>query len=273
MIKHILPKKIFTRNVKILIAIYLGILLLIYITQRDLMYYPVAIDRNMPSVYDLEIDRVQTRTSDGLVLNHWFAPAQNETYPIIVFFHGNGGHLGYYTSVYKDILNQGFGLFAVEYRGYGDNDGEISEGGLYSDGHSVMKWLLNRGYTKDDIYLLGLSLGSGVAVEMARTYDVKGLILVSPFTSAVEVGQSFYWYVPVSMFIKDRFENDLKISEIKTPLLIVHGKQDNLVSYQLGQKLYDLARDPKKLVLMDEAGHNNIFMQGAFQHISEFILE
>lgn len=271
MFKYILPKKIFTRNVNITIGLYLLILLLVYVSQRDLMYFAEQIDAHTPSDYSLQMDVVQSRTSDHVILQHWFAPPKNETYPVLVFFHGNGGHLGHYAPIISQMLDKGYGVMAVEYRGYGTNDGEITETGLYSDGHSAMKWILNRGYSRDNIYLVGLSLGSAISVEMAATYDVAGLVLLAPFTRASDIGKAHYWYLPVSLLIKDRFENDKKIDKIKTPLLVIHGGQDETVSIKYGRKLFKKAQQPKKFIEIERAHHNDLFEKGAFDKIHTFI--
>ena len=271
MLKHILPKKIFTKNVNLLIVVYLLVLALVYVSQRDLMYFAERIDAHTPADYGLQMDVVQSRTSDHLILEHWFAPPQNETYPVLVFFHGNGGNLGHYSGILRQMLDHGYGVLAIEYRGYGTNDGEITENGLYSDGHSAMKWILNRGYSKNNIYIAGLSLGSAIAVDMAHTYDVAGLVLLAPFTSASDIGSAHYWYLPVSLLIKDRFESDKKIDQIKTPLLIIHGVEDEIVSIKYGKKLFQKARQPKTFIPVEGAGHNDLFSHGAFDLMHRFI--
>ena len=109
---------------------------------------------------------------------------------------------------------------------------------------------------------LGESLGSGPAVELALYQTPAALILHAPFTSAVDVGKAAYPYLPVSLLLRDRYENDRKIAKVGSPVLIIHGERDSVVPFRLGRKLFELAADPKEWLPISDADHNDLALAG-----------
>ena len=159
----------------------------------------------------------------------------------MVFFHGNGGSLYGSGLANQAIVEAGFGALLVEYRGYGGNPGEPSEHGLYLDGEASIAWLKKRGISAEDIVIASNSIGGGVAVEMAKRHDPSALILVAPFTSLPEVAQSSLWWMPARYLVQDQYLNAEKIVELQMPVLVQHGDADDLVSYEHGKRLAQLA--------------------------------
>lgn len=258
------------KNLLLLAGVYTLVLVTLYLDQRNLQYFPFKIDRHVPQNYGLDMQVVEIETEDGLVLRHWFRPPADNA-PLIIYFHGNAGHIGIRASKTARMLQAGYGVLAVEYRGFGDNPGAVSETGLYKDADSVMRWVQDEGYGPAQIFLYGESLGGGIATEMATRYSVAGLILEAPFTSATDIAQSLYPYVPVSFMLKDRYENIGKIDQINTPLLIIHGQEDRIVPKKWGRRLYKAALQPKTFTVIQGADHNNIFEYGAFEAMHDFM--
>ena len=127
----------------------------------------------------------------------------------------------------------------ISWRGFNGNDGKPTEQGLYLDAKSAIKWLSNKGIGEEKIIIYGESLGSGVATEISQNKNFAGVILESPFTSMIDAGKSRYPIFPISLLLKDRYESDKKIKNIKSPILIMHGEADKIVPFRMGKKLYE----------------------------------
>ena len=133
----------------------------------------------------------------------------------------------------------------LSWRGFSGNKGEPTEQGLYQDARSAVKWLIKQGVFEENIIIYGESLGTGVTTEIAQNKNFAGIILESPFTSMVAAGKSKYPIFPIRLLLKDRYESDKKIKNIKSPVLIMHGEQDNIVPFWMGEKMFQLANEPK----------------------------
>ena len=249
---------------------YGGIVGLMCAFQRNLLYGPTPGQPERPAygAEDMMIARYQT--VDGLDLTGWYRPAA-EGRATIVYFHGNGGHLGERVFKARPYMDRGYGMLLVGYRGYSGNPGRPTEVGLYSDGRAAIEWLAGQGVPAERIVLYGESLGSGVAVQMATEHPVAAAVLEAPFTSIADVGQRQYPFVPVDMLLVDRFDNLSKIDQLGAPLLVVHGERDRTVPPAFGRRLLAAAPEPKHGVFIPEAGHADLYEFNAVTHILEFL--
>jgi fermentation-respiration switch protein FrsA (DUF1100 family) len=193
--------------------------------------------------------------------------------PTIVYFHGNAGHLGDRMFKADSFAPHGYGFVLVGYRGYSGNPGQASEQGFYEDGRTVINMLLAEGIKIEDIIIYGESIGSGTATQMATEYPkARALILEAPFTSAAEVAERIYFFLPVRKLMRDKFENDKKIASITMPLLVIHGTKDLTVVYRLGQKLFAKSKSRiKEFVTVEGAGHGDLYNFGAGDKIYAFL--
>ena len=133
----------------------------------------------------------------------------------------------------------------ISWRGFSGNLGKPTEKNLYKDADGAILWLKNLGLKEKDIILYGESLGSGVATEVAQNSNFAGLVLETPFTSMIEAAKNFYPYIPVSLLLKDKYENHKKIKNINIPVLVMHGENDQIVPFWMGEKIYEIANQPK----------------------------
>jgi len=249
----------------------------IYMAQRRMMYFPA---KHLPSPIEAglaDAHIITLHTKDGLDLLAWHVPPKaGSAKPTVVYLHGNGGNIAGRTHRARPIVAKGYGLLLVEYRGYAENPGTPTEPGLYADARAGLDFLQSEGVGPGDIVLLGESLGSGVAVQMAAELGragtpVAGLILEAPYTSTTDVAAGAYWFLPVRWLLKDRFENLEKIADIATPLLIVHGEHDRTIPVALGRRLFAAAPEPRTGVFIPNAGHNDLAAHGGDHHIVEFL--
>ena len=159
----------------------------------------------------------------------------------------------------------------ISWRGFSGNEGKPTEEGLYQDARSAVAWLKSKGISEDDIIIYGESLGTGVATEIAQNKNFGGIILESPFTSMVDAGKDKYPYLPVRLLLKDKYESDKKIKNIKNPILIMHGKIDNIVPFHMGKKMYELANQPKYSYFSENDDHMMEYNEKLLKVLNKFI--
>ena len=259
---------------KIIGAAIVGYALLLggcYALQRSLMYFPAS---EMPSPAAAgvpEMAAVTLRTDDGLALISWYGTAREAGAPTVVYFHGNAGNIAGRAYKVRPLLDAGLGVLLVGYRGYGGNPGTPGEAGLFADSRAALDYLAGKGVPSANVVAFGESLGSGVAVRLASERAIGAVILEAPFTSAAEVGQRAYPFLPVGRLIRDRFDSLPLIHAIGAPLLIVHGERDRIVPADHGRRLLAAASEPKEGAFLPEAGHNDTFEHGSMRVALEFL--
>jgi uncharacterized protein len=214
---------------------------------------------------------VKVTAADGVTVVHWYAPARPGR-ATIVLFHGNGGTVSGLASWAKAFRARGFGVVLADYRGYSGNPGEPSEEGLYADARAILDWAAVQGIGHRQTVLLGWSLGTGVAVQMAVERHPAALVLLAPYTSIVDVGARRYPIFPVSLLMRDRFDSRSKIAAVHTPVMIVTGERDRVVPPDMGHDLYAAASQPKRALFLPETGHL-ITPGAAFAAVRDFLAQ
>lgn len=200
---------------------------------QDSLIYPAPQTRHAPAEGFAE---VSLATDDGLTLQaHWRAPGPLR--PTIVFFHGNGGSLALAAQETRAFAAQGYGVLLVEYRGYGGNPGAPSEAGFTHDGRAAMTFLAERRIKPQRTIIVGHSLGTGTAMEMARQFAPAALILIAPFTTLPDAAADAMPLVPTGWLMRDRFDNLGKLPALDMPVLILHGTADTVVPFAHGERL------------------------------------
>jgi fermentation-respiration switch protein FrsA (DUF1100 family) len=253
-------------------AVYVAIVGLMFVYQRDLMYFPEQIRHVQPSFYEMlaGVQEVELKTSDGLKVYGWYWPAPAGR-PTVAIFHGNGGSLRsqrYRLAHFKDA---GMGVFLLAYRGYSGSDGAPNEDGLYLDARAGLDWLNAQGVADNQIALYGESLGTGVATKMASERKVALVVLESPYTSTADVAAFRFPIVPVSWLMSDRYESLARIAKVAAPILIMHGSNDYAIPQSMGKQLFEAANQPKEGFWPEGIGHTEIFDRGGFDAAREFI--
>jgi len=255
------------------LAIYLIIAIALYFGQRRVLYLP---DRRTPDPTRAgvaEMRPVTLATEDGLDLLAWWRPPQASDNGTLVYFHGNGGHIGYRGYKLRPYLDAGLGVLIVSYRGYGGNPGSPTEEGLYADGRAALAFVTDEGIPLSKLVLYGESLGSGVAVHLAARTDVAAVVLEAPFTSIPDVAAHHYWWLPARQLIHDRYNSETKIDEVDAPVLILHGERDRVVPIRFGHALLVAASEPKTGVFFPEAGHEDLYEHGAARRVLDFLAD
>ena len=242
----------------------------LYLFQRQLLYLPDRTRPELAGLAELGVREVTLSTDDGLSLLSWYLPPHPGR-PVIAYFHGNGGHIGYRFERLLRFAREGYGVLMLEYRGYGGNPGTPTEAGFYTDAGAALAFLKREGVAPNRLVLYGESLGSAVAVQLATQHEVAALILEAPPTSVAEVAQCHFPFVPAARMVTDRFNSRSRINRVKVPILILHGESDRVVPIRYGRTLFKAAPEPKEAWFVPEAGHEDLARYGALDVVVAFI--
>ncbi len=238
---------------------YCGVLLLLLLLENTLLYpAPKCPEGDWQAPY-LEREDVTFASADGTKLHGWLAEHRNPR-AVLMYCHGNGDCLGFLGPLMKELRDKHqLSVFAFDYRGYGKSEGSPSEAGILADGDAAQKWLAQRtGLRPSDIVLMGRSLGGGVAVDLAAKNGARGLILQNTPTSMPDAAAYRYWFAPVHLLMKNRYDSLSKIGRYTGPVLISHGTADTLVPFALGQRLFGAVKsEAKRFFPIEGGGHND----------------
>ena len=252
------------------IAVYFLIGAIAYLAQRRLTYFPLP-DRVSPQEAGLsDVVERTLETPDGERVLAWYGRAKPGQ-PTLLYFHGNGGNLDVRSERIRRYLERGRGMFMMSYRGYSGSTGLPSEVANVADARLAYNALLAEGVKPQDIILYGESLGTGIATRLAAEVPVGGIILESPYTAIVDIGATRYPFLPVRLLMRDRYEQLSRIGQIRAPLLIVHGRRDRVVPFEMGEQVFAAAPEPKEMIALPRAGHNDHYLHGSYDLIGDWI--
>jgi uncharacterized protein len=230
-------------------AAYLFLIALLVVGQGRLIY-PAPPAQEAPPGYS----PIVLHTADGLNIVAGYRPGR-EGMPTVLFFHGNAMVWPEGAWLMEPHAARGYGVLLAEYRGYNGNPGRPSEEGLYRDARAALTWLEGAGVASEDVVLMGLSVGSGPAVQLASETRPRALILVSPFASLPAAAAAAYPWLPAKWLVRDKYDNLAKLPAVEAPVLILHGEADNLIPLAHAQRLAE-ANARAQLVSLPGRGHN-----------------
>ena len=259
---------IVTNTFIVLIILYFLVVLFISLYQRKLLYHPGENNYLDQNTLNHKIEKVYIPSDEKLI--GWYFK-KNKNFKTLLFFHGNAGKID--NRIYKlnefSKLDINYLIFA--YRGFSGNEGEPTEKGLYKDARAVKYWLNLNNIQDDEIILYGESLGTAIAVDLAKEFDFSGIILESPFTSMQKLAKIYYPYLPIKLLLKDKYKTDEKIQSIDSSFLIMHGKEDKIVPFFMGEKIFDLAKGPKYSFFVDYDDHMMDYSDSLIDSLDKFI--
>ncbi len=258
----------------ILLAIVLLIALVVVLgapsVERALMYLADS-TYTKPGEAELVGVREETlETADGEKIILWYSPAAPGQ-PTLLYLHGNAGTLADRAERISNYQKLGRGVCIMSYRGYSGSTGRPSERSNVSDAVMTYDALVGRGIDPEDIIAYGESIGSGIAVQLARERPLAGLILDAPYTSIVDVAELCYPYLPARLMMRDRYETLQHLQHVSAPILVVHGEADLVIPVEMGRKVAASAPGPAEIVTFPEAGHSDHYLYGSFEAINAWI--
>jgi fermentation-respiration switch protein FrsA (DUF1100 family) len=239
------------------LIVFAAFLFFRYFERRNL-YFPLRNIEATPGDIGLEYENVSLVTEDGIRISGWYIPSVKAR-ATMIFCHGNGGNISHRLDKIYIFHNLGINVMIFDYRGYGSSKGRPSENGLYLDADAVYRYLVSdRKIPAHDIIAYGESLGGAVAVDLASRKTLGGIIIEGGFSSVRDMARRYFPFIPAFMY-KSRYDSVIKIKKFEGPKLFLHSAGDDIVPYELGEKLYDAADGTKDFVRLN-GGHNDAFI-------------
>jgi len=211
---------------------------------------------------NMNIEEVFFETEDNLKLHAWYL--DNNSNETVLFFHGNAGNLTHRTKQLEVFNELQVNALIFDYRGYGKSEGEIKEEeDLYSDSNAAVNYLLEeKDIDLKDIIIWGRSVGGAIAIDTAQNKEFAAVIIESTFSSVDKMASEQFWFLPIKFLLKFHFSNDEKIGNINSRLLIVHSKDDEMIAFSNGGKLFLEAKEPK--TFLEISGSHNYGFQDSY---------
>lgn len=250
------------------------ILFVIWLSSNEprFLYHPSRNIEQTPDQLGLKYENITLTTSDGVRINGWFAPGENlaedghVTRLTVLFFHGNAGNISHRLEKMAIFRDLGVDTFIIDYRGFGRSEGQPNEEGTYRDAQAAYEYLTQQRKLKPpSIVVYGESLGSAIATDLASKVPVGGFVLEEGFTSTADVGQEMFPFFPIHWLVRNKYDTIGKLPGIHIPLLILHSRDDKLIGFNHGQRLFAAANDPKQFVEL-RGGHNDAFLTSALTY-------
>ncbi|MFT4571067.1 MAG: fermentation-respiration switch protein FrsA (DUF1100 family) [Hyphomicrobiaceae bacterium] len=216
--------------------------------QAKFLYFPTRELIASPADAGLEFENLTIKTGDGVALHGWWIPAGSER-GAVIFLHGNAGNISHRIESYSILRDLGLSVLAIDYRGYGRSEGRPSENGTYEDARAAWHWLSrNKGFDKSRIVIVGRSLGGGVASDLAVRVEPAALVLESTFTSIRDMAARVFPLPGVARFATIGYDNFARVQAIRAPKLFIHSPTDQVVPFEQGRRLFEVALGPKEFL-------------------------
>lgn len=243
----------------IVVSVYIIFVIVLWLFQSHLVYFPRREIAMTPDQIKLPYEDINLKTSDGVKLSGWFIPAENAR-GVILFCHGNAGNISHRLESIRIFNRLSLDVFIFDYRGYGRSEGRPTEQGTYVDAEAAWRYLLeNRQADPTKIIIFGRSLGGAVASWLAKAQTAGALIVESAFTSVPDIGAEAYPFLPVKLLSRFNYSTVGYIHEVRCPVLIVHSRDDELILFNHGRRLFEAANEPKDFLEIS-GSHNDGFL-------------
>ncbi|MBS1987361.1 alpha/beta fold hydrolase [Candidatus Dependentiae bacterium] len=249
-------KKILLRTLKLVLGLYIIICSFLYFFQEKLIFFPQKLDKDYKFNFDQKFEEVNVKTTDNKFLNAILFKADSSK-GVIFYLHGNAGSLSSWGDVAKTYTDLNYDVFMLDYRGYGKSEGAINGQTKFFQDIQIAYNQLKTKYPESKIIVLGYSIGTGLAAKTASTNNPKLLILQAPYYSLTDMMRHTYPIIP-TFILKYKFETNEYIKDCKTPIVVFHGDQDEVIYYGSSLKLQKEFKKQDKLITLHGQGHNGM---------------
>jgi fermentation-respiration switch protein FrsA (DUF1100 family) len=251
------------------IACYAALALVVYLMQARMLYLadlPGRALERTPADIDVEYEDVSIETSDGVRLHGWFIPGSGDR--ILLFFHGNAGNISHRLESIRQFLELGLSVLIIDYRGYGQSEGRTTEQGIYRDADAAWRYLTgDRGAQPERIVLFGRSMGASAAAYLATHHHPLALIVESSFTSVPDIAGEYYPWLPVRWLSRLRHSTEEFVSQARTPVLVIHSRDDEIVPFPHGEAIFAAAAEPRSFLGI-RGSHNDAFLRDEANYLA-----
>ncbi|MCW8906364.1 MAG: alpha/beta hydrolase [Sedimenticola sp.] len=244
----------------VLAGLYATLVAAVYLGQSSLLYLPSRTLAATPAQIGLDYEALHITTGDGVRLHGWYLPATRSR-GTLLFFHGNAGNISHRLDSLRIFHDLRLNVLLFDYRGYGESEGHPDEAGTYHDAEAAWDYLVTqRGESPRRIVLFGRSLGASVAAWLAARREPAVLILESAFISVPELAADLYPWLPARWLARLHYPTRDYLAQARSPVLVAHSPQDEIIPYRHGQAVYRAAPEPRQFLPM-LGDHNSGFLQ------------
>ena len=249
---------------------YVIIVAAVYLMQSRMIYFPTRDLYATPAQYGLKFEDLFIDSEDGKKIHGWYVPADSAR-ATVIFCHGNAGNISHRLQTVELFNQLNLSVLIFDYQGYGKSEGSPTENGTYRDAQAAWDYLINeKNISSDKIIIYGRSLGGAIAAHLAKQNRAKALMLESAFSSLSDLATKLYPYLPIKLISKFKYDTAEHIRQIKLPVLIIHSPNDEIIPFEQGQKLYDLANEPKQF--LEIRGPHNDSLNSSGKHYIDGIV-
>ena len=265
----------------ILITLYWLAVVVLYLKQTDLLFLkqPPNFDQYQRLESNPKVQVLRLKTPDDVTLQGWLSlpeRALKEKVPVVIIFGGNADEASNYFSLDHFFLDHGRAIVAFNYRGYGLSEGMPSERRLIQDAQRIYDHIAQRPeIDEQNIMILGRSLGTGVAAQLAAQKQPKHLVLISPFDSMTNVvKEHFPWVLGIDWLLQHSFQSMAVVNNILSSTFIAYSQQDNTVSAHRTEALIEGFNEKPTVITLNEYDHNNIIAAPTlWKELQAFIMQ
>lgn len=245
----------------ILVFGYVAIAAYLYFSQSRLIFLPHLGGRELvttPAEIGLDYRDVWFEAKDGVRLHGWWVSVANPR-GAVLFFHGNAGNVSHRLESIEIFANLGLNVLIIDYRGYGQSEGRITEEGTYLDARAALGYLDRNGWPREQVLVFGRSLGAAVAAWLGAREPVGGVVIESAFASVPDMAAKLYPWLPVRWLSRFHYDTEKAASRTSNPVLVVHSPEDEIIPFDQGRKVF-AATKGKGVFLEIAGGHNEGFL-------------
>lgn len=241
------------------LLIYLALGLLLYQLQDRILFQPVELKSK--DRFDFSFPHedllIPLNKEDSLHLVR-FAPATNSPKGVVLYFHGNKNHIGWYARFMPYFTKHGYEVLMIDYPGYGKSRGKLTEQKLY-DWAKIAYQIARKRYEADRIIIYGKSMGTGIAAQLAATRDCKALVLETPYYDFPSVLTHYLPVYPIRSMLHYQLPTYQYLPNVTAPITILHGTHDWTVSYSNAKELAPFLKPGDQLVTIGGGSHNDLY--------------
>ncbi|MEA5581678.1 alpha/beta fold hydrolase [Nodularia harveyana UHCC-0300] len=260
----------------VVVLAYFAICLVLFVKQEEFIFFPSTVIEKTPEFFNLPYEDiwlpVKSNHGETELMHGWWIKSPQPDANVLLYLHGNAINVGANVGHANRLHELGFSVLLIDYRGYGRSTGDFpNEKRVYEDAAVAWNHLVQeKQIPPSKIFIYGHSMGGAIAIDLAIKHpEAAGLIVESSFTSVQEMVafRNLFRIFPVNLILTQRFESIKKVPDLKIPVLFIHGTADTTVPSFMSQKLYHAAPEPKKLLLVQSAEHNNTATVGGEEYL------
>ena len=253
-------------------GIYIVMAAVFYFLQNKIFFFPAKIPQNYNYSFPYPFEEIMIDAHDGQKINGLYFKKNNPE-GVILYFHGNAGSLAQWGWITEDFQPFNYDFLIIDFREYGKSQGPLNEQNLYKDAETWYQFLMKE-FPEQKIILYGRSIGSGIAIDLAKGNKPGKLILESPFNNLPELAWHHFPVFPYRFILRYQFRSDRKAQHIKCPVFILHGDKDDVVPLKFGKKLANCFQDDQvNFTTIENGGHNDLNQFEAYHEALKKALE